>query len=70
MVGNCVLIFFNGFLPALYFHLQCYRLRCSSFARQKFLRACVDGHHEYRSAILTEMVAILIFRKIDLPLHL
>ena len=36
MVGNCVLIFFfYGFLPALNFHLQCYRLRCffNSFAQ-------------------------------------
>ena len=32
MVGNCVLIFY-GFLPALDFHLQCYRLRCFAFAR-------------------------------------
>ena len=29
MVGNCVLIF-CVFLPALHFHLQCYRLQCSS----------------------------------------
>ena len=34
MVGNCGLIFF-GFLPALNFHLQCYRLRCFSFAQKK-----------------------------------
>ena len=33
VVGNCVLIFFYGFLHALDSHLQCYRLRCFSFAQ-------------------------------------
>ena len=37
MVGNCVLIFF-GLLPALNFHLECYRLRCFSFARLYFCK--------------------------------
>ena len=32
MVGNCVLIFY-GSLPALNFHLRCYRLRCFGFVR-------------------------------------
>ena len=32
MVGNCALNF-DGVLPVLNLHLQCYRLRCFSFAR-------------------------------------
>ena len=34
MVGNCVLNLY-GFLPALNFHLQCYHLRCFSFAQSE-----------------------------------
>ena len=43
MVGNCVLIFFCGFLPALNFHLQCYRLRCFSFAHFKSSGKSIDN---------------------------
>ena len=48
IVGNCVLIFY-GFLPALSFHLQCYRLWWFSFARKIFHK--LMGRTAYKRGI-------------------
>ena len=58
MVGNCVLIFY-GFLPALYFHLQCYRLQCFCFAR--FWVAFSDGSFFARLLLPDSFCGRLIF---------
>ena len=63
------MLIFYGILPALHFHLQCYRLRCFSFARKIeidiFRRECSFQAFHAKSMKISSAQARIIFHYPD-----